>query len=46
MPKAVDKCVKSILKKNPDMPEDQAWAICYDLYNEGKLDKNGKRKNE
>lgn len=36
-PRAVDKCVESILAKNPDMEKSEAWAICNKMYKEGKL---------
>lgn len=32
MPKFVDQCVESLLEENPDMKEEDAWAICQAQY--------------
>ncbi len=34
MPKEVDECVTALLRDNPEMDRNEAWAICYAQYNE------------
>lgn len=38
----LDRCVESVLRENPDLSEDSAWAICQSQYKKLKKKKKSK----
>jgi len=40
-PNKVDACIVRLLIENQQMTENEAWKICYKLWKEGNLRRNG-----